>query len=77
MAELLPALRNGVRPLQWEGKCIVQELFVALSFSFAFALPFSAPFPKPLTDPFSDPWSEPFSEPLGVNFPLPLFLPGM
>ena len=37
--------------------------------------------PKPLTDPFSEPWSEPFSdpfsEPLGVNFPLPLFLPGM
>ena len=23
------------------------------------------------------PFSEPFSEPLGVNFPLPLFLPGM
>ena len=31
------AMRNGVMPLQWEGKCLVQELFVALSFSFAFA----------------------------------------
>ena len=75
------AMRNGVMPLQWEGKCLVQELFVALSFSFAFALPLPAPFPKPLTDPFSESWSEPFSdpfsEPLGVNFPLPLFLPGM
>ena len=29
------AMRNGVMPLQWEGKCLVQELFVALSFSFA------------------------------------------
>ena len=31
------AMRNGVMPLQWEGKRLVQELFVALSFSFAFA----------------------------------------
>ena len=31
------AMRDGVMSLQW-GKCIVQELFVALSFSFAFAL---------------------------------------
>ena len=29
------AMRNGVMPVQWEGKCIVQELFVA-----------PAPFPK-------------------------------
>ena len=36
-------------------------------------LPFPEPFPEPLTDPFSEPCSEPFS----VNFPLPLFLPGM
>ena len=74
-------MRIYVMPLQWERKCIVQELFVALSFSLPLPLPLPTPFPKPLADPFSEPWSEPFSEPfsepLGVNFPLPLFLPGM
>ena len=40
------AMRNGVMPLQWEGKCIVQELFVALSFSFAFAFALSCSFSK-------------------------------
>ena len=40
------AMRNGVMPVQWEGKCIVQELFVALSFSFAFAFALSCSFSK-------------------------------
>ena len=39
-------MRDGVMPLQWEGKCIVQELFVALSFSFAFAFALSCSFSK-------------------------------
>ena len=57
------AMRNGVMPLQWEGKCLVQELFVILSFPLPLPLPLLVPFPKPLTDPFSEPWSEPFSDP--------------
>ena len=40
------AMRNGVMPLQWEGKCLVQELFVALSFSFAFAFALACSFSK-------------------------------
>ena len=35
------AMRTGVMLSQLEGKCIVQELFVALSFSFAFAFALS------------------------------------
>ena len=68
-------------PLQWEGKCLVQELFVVLSFSFAFAFALACSFSKTFDGSFlgawSEPFSEPFSKPLGVNFPLPLFLPGM
>jgi len=40
------AMRTGVMLSQLEGKCIVQELFVALSFSFAFAFALSCSFPK-------------------------------
>ena len=72
------AMRNGVMPLQWEGKRLVQELFVALSFSFAFAFALACSFSKTFDGSFlGAPFSDPFSEPLGVNFPLPLFLPGM
>ena len=38
-------MRSHVMPL-WERKCIVQELFVALSFSFAFAFALACPFAK-------------------------------
>ena len=40
------AMRSHVMPLQWERKCIVQELFAALSFSFAFAFALSCSFSK-------------------------------
>ena len=40
------AMRSGAMPLQWEGKCLVQELFVALSFSFAFAFALACSFSK-------------------------------
>ena len=51
------AMRDGVIPVRWEGKYVVQELFVP----FSFPLP-SCSFSKPLIDLFSEPWSEPFSE---------------
>ena len=50
------AMRNGVKPLQWEGKRLVQEIFVALSFSFAFAFALACSFSKTFGDPFSEPF---------------------
>ena len=40
------AVRSHVMPLQWERMCIVQELFVALSFSLAFAFALSCSLSK-------------------------------
>ena len=48
------AMRGYVMPLR-DRKCIVPELFVALSFSFTFAFALACPLPKPLADPFSEP----------------------
>ena len=47
-------MRNGVIPVRWEGKCIVQELFVALSFSFScfFSKPFDRFFLRVLVEAF-------------------------
>ena len=39
------AMRSDVMPLR-DRKCIVPELFVALSFSFAFAFALAGPFAK-------------------------------
>ena len=70
-----------VKPSDVFPKYRIQELSKGSQVGAPKWLPLPAPFPKPLTDPFSEPWSEPFSdpfsEPLGVNFPSPLFLPGM
>ena len=75
------AMRIYVMPLQWERKCIVQELFVALLFSFAFTFALAYSFSKTFGGSFLGAlvgaFLQPFSEPLGVNFPLPLFLSGM
>ena len=75
------AMRNGVMPLQWEGKCLVQELFVALSFSFAFAFALACAFSKFFAGSFlgalAGAFLGAFLGAFGVNFPLPLFLPGM
>ena len=69
------------KTLQWEGKCLVQELFVALSFSFAFAFALACSFSKTFDGSFLGAlvgaFLGSFLGALGVNFPLPLFLPGM
>ena len=64
------AMRDGVMPLQWEGKCIVQELFVALSFSFAFAFALSCSFSKTFDGSF-------LGALVGTFLGAFVFLPGM
>ena len=64
------AMRSDVMPLQWERKCIVQDL----SFSLSLSLLLPASLPKPLADPFSEPWLD-FLEAFGGEFSFALFLP--
>ena len=71
-------MSNGVMPLQWEGKCLVRELFVALSFSFAFAFALVCSFSKTFDGSFLGALIGAFfGSFLGTfgNFPLPLFFP--
>ena len=69
------AMRNGVMPVQWEGKCIVQELFVALSFFFAFAFALSCSFYPHLYDSRINGLMRLLGTSLSRVFPLPLASP--